>query len=250
MKKLTYIITALMALLTVAACSEREWPNTQPTDQQTEGEGSIEVQLRGSATRATTSTITQEEANLFLVTITKSDEVIAQQTQLGKVGHMTFPAGFGYKLFVESITESDAETLNNGWGAKRFTGNSKSFGIQAGQTSKVAVNCTVANASVAVNIGEDVTGCTVTVSAGTRTLTTTENRVAYFNIPSSGELPITLTIEKDGEVVTEDTLDLEPAQVKDVNIVNKEPEPETGTMGITITYDDRFEVVETEINVE
>lgn len=248
MKKLTYIITALMAMLTIAGCSEREWPNTQPTDQQTEGEGSIEVQLRGSSTRATTSTITQEEANLFLVTITKSDEVIAQQTQLGKVGHMTFPAGYGYKLFVESITESDAETLNDGWGAKRFTGNSKSFGIQAGQTTAVAVNCTVANAAVAVNLEAE--GCTVIVSGGTRSLTTTEDKIAYFNIPQTGKLDVTLTIQKDGETIKEETLPLEPAQVKDVNIVNKEPEPETGTMGITITYDDRFEVVETEINVE
>ena len=248
MKKLTYIITALLALLTVAACSEREWPNTLPTDQQTEGEGSIEVQLRGSATRATTSTITKEEANLFLVTITKGDELVAQQTQLGNVGHMTFPAGYGYKLFVESITESQAETLNDGWGAKRFTGNSKSFGIQAGQTTAVAVNCTVANAAVAVNLEAE--GCTVIVSDGTRSLTTTEDRIAYFNIPQTGKLDVTLTIQKDGETIKEEPLTLEPAQVKDVNIVDKEPESETGTLGITITYDDHFEVVETEINVE
>lgn len=251
MKNLTYIITALMALLIATSCTEHEWPVNLTPDTEEEGRGSIEVQLRGSATRATTSTITQEEANLFLVTITKSDEVIAQQTQLGNVGHMTFPAGFGYKLFVESITENQAITLNDGWGAKRFTGNSKSFGIQAGQTSKVAVNCIVANAAVAVNIAEDIEGCSITISDGTRTLTTSEDgKVAYFNVPPTTSVSLTLTIEKDGEVVSEQPLTLEAAQIKDVNIQPSEPEPETGSLGITITYDDTFEVVETEINVE
>lgn len=250
MKKVTYLILSLTVMLITMACTTRDWPGASLPEPELEGRGGIDIQLKGSApTRATTSTITQDEANLFLVTITKGDDIIAQQTQLGNVGHMTFPAGYGYKLFVESITESDAETLNDGWGAKRFTGNSKSFGIQAGQTTAVAVNCTVANAAVAVNLEAE--GCTVTVSDGKRSLMTTEkNKVAYFNIPETGTLDVTLTIQKDGETIKEEPLSLKPALIKDVNIVNKEPENETGYFAVDITYDDTFEVVETEINVE
>lgn len=251
MKKVTYLILSLTVMLITMACTTRDWPGASLPEPELEGRGGIDIQLKGSApTRATTSTITQEEANLFLVTITKGDDIIAQQTQLGNVGHMTFPAGYGYKLFVESITESDAETLNEGWGAKRFTGNSKSFGIQAGQTTAVAVNCTVANAAVAVNMAEGVEGCTVIVTDGSRTLTTTTNKTAWFNVTTTASTTVTVKVEKDGETVSEAPLELQPAQVKDVNLKPTTPSEDTGSVNISITYDDTFIIVPEEIIVE
>lgn len=247
----TIYVIGTLALLSVASCSVKDWPVADAPSEQPVGQGGIDIQLKGSApTRATTTTITKEEADLFLVTITKSDQLIAQQTLLGKVGSMTFPAGYGYKVFVENITDVDAETLNDGWGAKRFTGNSKSFGIQPGQTTAVAVSCSVANAAVAVNIADEVRGCTVTITDGTRILTTSENgKVAYFNVPPTTSVALTLTVKKNDVVVSEQDLSLEAAQVKDVNIKPSE-ENQQGTMGINITYDDTFEVVETIIDVE
>ena len=54
-------------------------------------------------------------------------------------------------------------------------------------------------------------------------------------------------VEKDGVLVSEKTFeDLEAAQVKDVNIKASND----GTLGINVTYDDSFETVETEINIE
>lgn len=236
-------LTLALALL-LAACTTQDWPYSPHR----EGVGSIAVTLEGSQTRATTSVITKEEADLFLVTLYKGEDLIAQQTMLGHLGSLTFPAGYGYSLFVESITEQDALTLNEGWGAKRYTGQSKSFGIQAGQTTKVAVGCSVANAAVAVNIDSSAQGCVVTLKTSDgRTLTTTESRVAYVNVTIEEKPDVTITIEKDGEVVKETTLEnLEASQVKDINI----KENTEGTLGLQVTYDDSFETVQTEISIE
>ena len=236
-------LTLALALL-LAACTTQDWPYSPHR----EGVGSIAVTLEGSQTRATTSVITKEEADLFLVTLYKGEDLIAQQTMLGHLGSLTFPAGYGYSLFVESITEQDALTLNEGWGAKRYTGKSKSFGIQAGQTTKVAVGCSVANAAVAVNIDSSAQGCVVTLKTSDgRTLTTTESRVAYVNVTIEEKPDVTITIEKDGEVVQETTLEnLDASQVKDINI----KENTEGTLGLQVTYDDSFETVQTEISIE
>ena len=231
-------------LTMLAACTAQDWPYSLHR----EGVGSIAVTLQGSQTRATTSVITKEEADLFLVTLYKGEDLIAQQTMLGHLGSLTFPAGYGYSLFVESITEQDALTLNEGWGAKRYTGKSKSFGIQSGQTTKVAVGCSVANAAVAVNIDSSAQGCVVTLKTSDgRTLTTTESRVAYVNVTIEEKPDVTITIEKDGEVVKETTLEnLDASQVKDINI----KENTEGTLGLQVTYDDSFETVQTEISIE
>ena len=236
-------LTLALALL-LAACTTQDWPYSPHR----EGVGSIAVTLEGSQTRSTTSVITKEEADLFLVTLYKGEDLIAQQTMLGHLGSLTFPAGYGYSLFVESITEQDAQTLNEGWGAKRYTGQSKSFGIQAGQTTKVAVGCSVANAAVAVNIDSSAQGCVVTLKTSDgRTLTTTESRVAYVNVTIEEKPDVTITIEKDGEVVKETTLEnLDASQVKDINI----KENTEGTLGLQVTYDDSFETVQTEISIE
>ena len=254
MKQLYTIILSFLSLSCIlCACTEHDWPASLDVDkEQQAGWGGINVYLQGSATtRATTSTITKEEADLFLVTIYKGEDLIAQQRQLRTVGSMTFPAGNGYRLTVENITEQDAEALNDGWGAKRYTGTSRNFSIQAGQTTAVGVNCTVANAAVAVKIDEALEGCTVTISDGKdRTLTTTKNNIAYFNVAKDSQISVILTVEKDGKVVSIKDLILEPAQVKDVNLVPSEPTEETGNIGITITYDDTFQVVDTDIVVE
>lgn len=217
-----------------------------------EGSGSIAIQLEGKAstTRGSmTSVITQEEANLFLVMIYKGSEFISQQIQLGSVGTVSFPAGYGYKVSVENITAEDAITLNDGWGAKRYTGDSKSFGIIAGETTRVAVPCTTANAAVAINIDESLSNCKVTItSADGRTLTTTENRTAYFNVSAEGQTTVSITIEKDGQIVSESNdIELGAAQVKDVNI--KPKDDNESTIGFDITYDDSYDQIIIGVNL-
>ena len=214
------------------------------------GEGSVAVSLQGSSaeTRAITSTITEEEANLFLVTLFKGTDFVSQQVMLRNFASLTFPVGYGYKVSVENITEEEAESLNEGWGAKRYTGLSAAFGILAGQTTRVAVRCGVANAAVAITIADGVEGCVIRVISGDRVLSTSDTQTAYFNIPPSGTLSTVIQVEKDGEVVSEKEMELAASQVKDINVKPGGIE-EGGTLSLEITYDDSFEVVETVIPI-
>lgn len=212
------------------------------------GEGSIALQLQGnSIARSTTSIITEEEARLFLVTLYKGTDIVNRQTQLSEFVNLTFPVGYGYKVSVENITEQDAEALNDNWGAKRYTGLSKSFGIQAGQTTKVTVGCSVANSAVAVNIADGVENCTVNVISGERILSTAESRTAYFNVPENGLRNVTVQVIKNGEIVSVREFELSPAQVKDINI--KPGTQEESTADILVTYDDSFDIIETEVTL-
>lgn len=238
------VILSCVCVCALMSCSEKEC-NLVPAGQ---GKGWISVSLQGEQTRATTTVITKEEADLFLVKVMKGEEIISEQLLLGKLNTLFFPAGYGYKVFVENISEQDAESLNDGWGAKRYTGLSKSFGIQAGQTTKVGVSCSVANAAIAIRMADGLEGCKVTLIAGDRILSTTTEQTAYFNIQKDEQTTVNMKVEKDGRVI-EQELTLTSSQVKDVNIKD-DPIPEGSTIGLTISCDDTFERVDTEINIE
>ena len=95
-----------MTILLLAGCNVKDWPeNTTETEV-----GYIDVQLQGkeSVTRGdnTSTVISKEEADLFLVTVTHNGEVVCQQKELMGLVHLTFPVGNGYKVFVENITET------------------------------------------------------------------------------------------------------------------------------------------------
>lgn len=243
----SFLSTLSLSLLMVAfaACQNE---GMAPEDDMAEGSVDISLQGNSAATRAITTTITEEEANLFLVTLFKGTDIVSQQVLLGNFASLTFPVGYGYKVSVENITEEEAESLNEGWGAKRYTGTSASFGIQAGQTTKVGVRCGVANAAVSISIAEGVEGCTIRITSGDRVLSTSETKTAYFNVPPSEVLPVVIQVEKDGVVVSEKEMDLSASQVKDINVKPGGIE-EGSTMDLNITYNDTFEVVETVISI-
>lgn len=237
----SFCLCLIAVLLVAVGCSNVE-EDTEPRD----GVGSVAVMLQGSTRSTTTSTITKEEADLFLVTLYKGDELISSEVLLGSFANLVFPVGYGYKVFVENITSADAVTMNDGWGAKRYAGISGSFGIQAGQTTKVGVACPVVNAAVAVNVTDGVDGCAVTItSPDGRALTTSESRTAYFNVADGSTIDVVVVVEKDGVVVSEKNLSVAPAEVKDVNL--KPGTPEDATADFTVTYDSSFETVETQI---
>lgn len=249
-------IAAAICLSLMVSCVDQgqdmSLPDDTPEQAEPQGSGNIAVQLQGSSapTRGSmTSVITEEEARLFLVIVFKGSDIVSQQIQLGSLGTVSFPAGYGYKVSVENITAEDAITLNDGWGAKRYTGGSKSFGIIAGETTRVAVPCTTANAAVAINIDESLSNCRVTItSADGRTLTTTENRTAYFNVSAEGQTTVSITIEKDGQIVSESNeIELGAAQVKDINI--KPKDDNESTIGLDITYDDSYDQITVGVNL-
>lgn len=241
--RMLFCMCLALCLIGIAGCENED---IDPGDKL--GEGSIALQLQGNTVaRSTTSTITEEEARLFLVTLYKGTDIVSKQILLGDFVNLTFPVGYGYKVSVENITEQDAEALNDNWGAKRYIGISKSFGIQAGQTTKVTVGCSVANSAIAVNMAEGVENCTVNIISGERILSTTDSRTAYFNVPEDGFRNVTVQIIKNGEILVVKDLELSSAQVKDINI--KPGTQEEATADIIITFDDSFDVIETEVTL-
>ena len=239
-QNIIYTLLSLLILL-LAGCSVKDWPENLSVDTEEE-RGYIDVRLQGkdAETRSgnTSTVISKEEADLFLVTVTHNGEIVCQQKELMGLVHMSFPVGNGYKVFVENITETQAEEANDGWGAKRFTGRSKSFGIVSGQSTAVTVPCSQANAAVNINVTAANSTVTVTASGG-RQLTTNESRVAFFNIDPSAPLEITITVEKNGEIKQEEVTIENPKQIN-VNVKPDEIDMNQFTLGIT--YEEAFDV--------
>ena len=124
-------------LLLLAACSANDLDSPtplEPTVEETDSLGTFTLTLTGEkATRSTSTVITKEEADNFLVTIYKGSDIVRQTAKLKDI-NTSLPAGYGYKVFAESVSEETAITFDEGWGCKRFAGLSASFAIKAGQT--------------------------------------------------------------------------------------------------------------------
>lgn len=225
---------ALLLTTSLTACM-----NQDDFIQQEDGNevGSIELSF-GANTRSTTTTISPEEANNFLVTITKSGEIVRGPQTLGTL-NTRLPAGQDYKVYAESCTEADAELMNNHWGQKRFVGNSDVFGINKGETTKVRVGMSVDNAAMCVVIHPSLANyfknsCTITLSEPNRALQwnyenagkvengeTTDGQIAYFNIDETGSREVEYTIEasSDNQTITKTgTMKLSRAKMSRLNL--------------------------------
>lgn len=186
--------------------------------------GKVELAFTGSApTRSTTTTISKEEANNFLITVSKGDSIVRGPQTLGSM-NMSFPVGQNYSVYAENCSESDAETSNNYWGQKRFVGTSGEFGINKGETTKVRIPMSVDNASMCVFIDPSLsnyfkTSCTVSLSQVDRGLqwtyqnagkvvngVETDGQLAYFNLGADSTRTVTYSIMAvaDGKTVTKD----------------------------------------------
>lgn len=224
----------LLLVISLTACM-----NQDDFIQQEDGNevGSIELSF-GASTRSTTTTISPEEANNFLVTITKSGEIVRGPQTLGTL-NTRLPVGQDYKVYAESCTEADAELMNNHWGQKRFVGNSDVFGINKGETTKVRVGMSVDNAAMCVVIHPSLANyfknsCTITLSETNRALqwnydnagkiengVTTDGQIAYFNIDETGVREVEYTIEasSDNQTITKTgTMRLSRAKMSRLNL--------------------------------
>lgn len=205
---LKYICLLLLCIV-VDSCHNLE--DIQTEQEVTTEYGSIEVGFTGN-TRATTTVISPEEAKNFLITVTQGDNIVRGPQTLGTM-NMRFPVGQGYKVYAESCSEADAESENNFWGKKRFTGESIEFGINKGETTKASVGMSVCNAAICVVIDKSMINyfklsCSVSVSEGDRNLEWTyanagtsidgnvsEGQIAYFNIDETASRTIHYSIK-------------------------------------------------------
>lgn len=152
-----------------------------------------------------------------------------------KEADLTVPAATDYVIEAENYTETEAEAVNNSYGAVRVKGASSPFAVKAGETTNgVTVHCTPVNAKVTVGFAEDFlsvfTGAQVTLVDGSRKLemtpatvtkevvetnetykhTTAETTsIAYFNV-DNGVLSWSITANVGGiEKKYSNTFDVE-----------------------------------------
>lgn len=263
----------ILSILLLTACvgevdipSNGGTPASSASHTQEEAEDSLgrfELILTGErATRATQTVITKEEADNFLVTIYKGSDIVRPRTTLKNV-NTTLSAGYGYKVFAESVSEETAITSNDGWGQRRYAGYSASFAIKAGQTTAVNVGCSVVNAGFEVNfdktVSEYFTNYDITIHDGTRTIVfdantagtinnqdTIPGRVAYFNLDEDGNHTISYTIHATGPKTIEKTgtLNLSKAVISRINL-----RYERSDFDFVITLDEEQLFVDDIINI-
>lgn len=239
--KFSLMLAWAIALGGMHACTSDS--GLYPQAQEDKQEGDIALSFTGTApTRSTTTTISPEEANTFLVTVRQGEaenmKIIRGPQTLGTMD-MRFPVGQGYTVYAESCTEADAENNNNRWGQKRFVGTSKQFGINKGETTKVSVLMSVNNASFCVIIQPSLsnyfkTSCTITLSEADRGLVwtydnagkvvdgvTTDGQIAYFNLGEEGTRTIAYTITAvsgNNSITKEGTVTLSRAKNSRLNL--------------------------------
>ena len=242
--------TVLSAFL-LGACFADITETTIPSIDDTEQWGTLELSL-GSATRATSTVISKEEADNYWVTVYKGQDISREKTRLKDL-NKRLSAGYGYVVEAESCLEPEAESANNGWGQRRYAGQSASFAIKPGETTKVGVGCTVANAGVEVVFDETMahhftTSYSVTITEGERTIVfdkltggkreagvITPGSVAYYNVDETDTRTLTYTIEAYGagkRLVKTDEMTLRKSKISRLTLVFV-----PGTLGLDVIID-------------
>lgn len=272
MKKIKQTLLAPLYMLcagalVVSSCISEANPfASSPSDQETEedGMGSFEVQLQGNdATRATTP-VSADDAKKYWITIYRGADVYTPATQLEELSSR-LNAGYGYSLMAESITEAEAESLNDGWGKRRYMGKSQSFAIVAGQTTKVPVSCKVANGGVSAYFDNTITSnfTNYSITINEKFADETERKivfdgtnsdrksgddlqsgnVAYFNIPEAGRtIEYTVTA---GSVNKTFTQELEVAKIKRLSVSYK-----SGDFTLSIEVEDEEIYIGSSVTIE
>lgn len=242
---------ALLTAYLLGACSADIPESNIPSTDDIEQWGTLELTL-GSTTRATSTVISKEEADNYWVTIYKGQDLIREKTRLKDL-NARLSAGLGYVVEAESCLEPEAESANNGWGQRRYAGQSASFAIKPGETTKVGVGCTVVNAGVEVVFDETMahhftTSYSVTITEGERTIVfdeqtggkreagvITSGKVAYYNVDESDTRTLTYTIEAYGEgkrLVKTDNMTMRKSKISRLTLVFV-----PGTLGLDVTID-------------
>lgn len=252
--KLPVGIVIFVSLL--ASCSVDD--NTFLEQPDTDNFGNFELRLEGRrATRATTTIISKEEADQFLITVFKGSDVVRETTRLKDL-NTRLSAGYGYTIKAENCSMNDAESVNGGWGQRRYAGISLPFAIKAGETTQVGVGCSVANAGIEIIFDETIMehfteSYNVTIKDGDRVIVfdaksggtsiegnITAGEVAYFNVPEDGVREISYVIEAYGQgkkLVRNGSLSLSKAKISRLTLTFV---PGTYDLNISVDTEDIF----------
>lgn len=193
-KQILYTLS-LMGLLSFVACTNEE--NSLLSEETGEIRFSV---VDTTEVEITTKASLNFDVDEFKVSLSRGDEPIFTNKRYGDIegSTMNCSASPDYVLTVESCTEDEAESANQGWGQARATGKEE-FAVAANESKTVTVNCGMANSSVSVDFSDYITSMfseysikiyDATDDATNRTFTFNETnyqfKTAYFNVGESG----------------------------------------------------------------
>ena len=253
-----HIIPLFLGLLFAGCISELDGP-------QGNLRGSFSVSLSADSLGVEVETraahpLTEAQQATFRLTLTDREGTVWENKLYTDVTleDRTQPVADGYVLTAQNCTAQEAESLNDGWGQRRFRGQSQAFAVKQKEDTRVTVNCTMANAGLCVDFDEAFTsffteGYMVTLvdSRNLRFDASTADRVAYYNVADdTGSHQVRLLVNAsagwDGMLRTiERTLTLQQGRICRLHI--RKGEPQEGTIdGVFITYDETFDEGTTE----
>lgn len=240
-KQILYILS-LMGLLSFAACTNEESPILSNET----GEIRFSVVDTTGVEIATRASL-KFDVNEFRVSLSRGETPIFSNRKYGDIAGNTFTcsASPDYLLTVESCTEAEAESANQGWGQARASGK-ESFAILKDESKTVTVNCGVVNSSVSVKFSDYITSMFTTYSielhatdAIDRTFTFDKSnytfKTAYFNVGESGrKVAYTVSLPSFKNPYT-GALTLEPSKSYNLSIkVQGEGSNTTVILGVTV----------------
>lgn len=169
-----YSLVMLCMVLIPVACTN-DVPN--PGDQQGEfvlgiAAADIHVDIQ------TKAAIQGVDVSKFYVSLDEAEGthlIVSKQYGTMTSADCILPVANGYRLSVESCSEADATTLNNGFGAYRFAGEA-TFNIAANEKTSVAVNCEMLNAGLQIEFDQS-----FTTKFPIHAVTTQDARAIVFN---------------------------------------------------------------------
>ena len=187
------------------------------------GMGSIRFSVENEAEEVAIETrtlSTKLNVDDFTLRLKRGGETLISSSKYGTLKNqtLTYTAGSGYALSVESCTEEDAQLANGGWGQDRVAADT-TFAITAGEAKDLVVRCKLQNASVGVRISDYIKEKypnlqlkLYAADAGERSFTFDKNtmpsRRAYFNVEETRALQYIINSETN--TAKEGTITLNP----------------------------------------
>ena len=148
MKKIYLSLIALVCIILQTGCT----CDAVPTEPTATGNGTFALSVNADDIQTEVTTRGAIDVSTFKVNLkdNKGISLISGKAygQLSDTDR-TLPASTGYQISVESCTQAEATTANEGWGAMHFTG-SASFDIVSDQSTPVEINCSMENAGLKV----------------------------------------------------------------------------------------------------
>lgn len=254
------ILLAATALL--AGCQNEMDPFNAQSNK-----GSFALNIQGpdiEVQAETRAALTPDEAaNYNIMVYQNSDELWELKKKYSTLTGSDYmlSVGTGYAVYAESCSEEDAETVNDGFGCKRFAGRSDAFAIEASKETPVSVNCTPTNGGLCVVFDKSFTdtfgGRYYVETTGDRHLVfdasnqatfdadkvRTGGAVAYFSMLPAEELDVDLEIHARGAQVTNKTVTVKLGKITRFTVYgpNAGTGDNTGGIDIEIIYDDDYD---------